>query len=83
MIEGRALLFIDSDPGGDACYLLSGFAEAVLEQTLGGRAEVRHTHCQSRGHDVCRWEGGMVEDPVTVAPDVGAHPSENDEEMVG
>ena len=66
VIEGRTLLFIESDPGGDACHLLSGFAEDVLEQTFGGGARVTHTLCQGLGHDLCRWEGEMVEDPVTV-----------------
>jgi len=67
VIEGRALLFIESDPGGDACHLLSGFSEEVLEQTLGGSAGVMHTKCQSRGDDLCRWEGVLVEAPVTLA----------------
>ncbi len=66
VIEGRTLLFIESDPGGDACHLLSGFAEDVLEQTFGGGARVTHTLCQGLGHDLCRWEGEMVEEPVTV-----------------
>ena len=66
VIEGRTLLFIDSDPGGDACHLLSGFAEDVLEQTFGGSARVDHTVCQGFGHDMCRWEGEMVGEPVTV-----------------
>lgn len=66
-IEGRTLLFIESDPGGDACDLLSGFCEEVLEQTLGGSAKVTHTLCQSRGDDQCRWEGRLVELPATVA----------------
>lgn len=61
VIEGRALLFIESDPGGDACHLLSGFCEEILEQTLGGTAEVRHTLCQGRGDDMCRWEGEQVQ----------------------
>ncbi len=63
-IEGRSLLFIEADPGGDVCHLLSGLAEGVLEHVLGGVAEVRHTRCQSRGDDVCRWEGS-VEDRAT------------------
>jgi len=66
VIEGRTLLFIESDPGGDACHLLSGFAEEVLEQTLGGAARVSHTLCQGRGDDLCRWEGALVQAPATV-----------------
>jgi hypothetical protein len=75
VIEGRTLLFIDSDPGGDACHLLSGFAEDVLEQTFGGTARVTHTVCQAFGHDMCRWEGEMVGEPVTVV-----ETSDDDEE---
>jgi hypothetical protein len=67
VIEGRSLLFIQSDPGGDACFLLSGFAEEVLEQTLGGTARIVHTLCQGRGDDLCRWEGELIEAAATVA----------------
>lgn len=67
LIEGRALLFIESDPGGEACHLLSGFCEEILQYTHGGTAKVRHTLCQGRGDDVCRWEGELVEPPVIVA----------------
>jgi len=66
VIEGRSLLFIESDPGGDACYLLVGFAEEVMEQTLGGSARVAHTMCQGRGDDLCRWEGELTEGRATV-----------------
>jgi hypothetical protein len=66
VIEGRTHLFIEADPGGDACALLSGFAEEVLEQTLGGSARVTHALCQGRGDDLCRWEGTIVEEAVTV-----------------
>lgn len=56
VIEGRSLLFVESDPGGDACHLVSGFSEAVLEQVSGVRIPVRHTLCQGRGDALCRWE---------------------------
>jgi hypothetical protein len=73
VIEGRSLFFIESDPGGDACHLLSGLGEEVLEQTFGGDAEVRHTLCQGRGDDLCRWEGFIREGVASVAPSVGRH----------
>lgn len=66
VLEGRNLLFIESDPGGDACHLLSGFCEEVLEQNLGGSARVRHTLCQGEGAELCRWEGELLEDRATV-----------------
>jgi hypothetical protein len=71
-IEGRTLLFIEADPGGDACYLLSGFAEEVLSRTLGAPATVEHVLCQGRGDDLCRWEGEVTEEAVTLSPDVGS-----------
>lgn len=67
VVEGRSLLFVETDPGGGACDLLSGFAEEILRQTLGGSAKVAHTLCQARGDDLCRWEGELVEPRVTVA----------------
>ncbi len=66
VIEGRALLFIESDPGGDACFLISGFCQQVVEQTLGKTARVPHTLCQARGDELCRWEAVVAEAPASV-----------------
>lgn len=66
VVEGRAHVFHDVDPGGDACELLSGFGQEVLEQILGGSARVEHTLCQGRGDDLCRWEGELLEPRATV-----------------
>lgn len=66
VIEGRTLLFVEADPGGDACHLLSGFGEQILEQTFGGTAKVTHSLCQGRGHDLCRWEGVIEIAALTV-----------------
>jgi hypothetical protein len=55
-IEGRSLLFIEADPGGDACALVSGLCQAILERTAGHPARVQHTLCQSRNDALCRWE---------------------------
>jgi hypothetical protein len=67
VIEGRALFFIDCDPGGDACHLLSGFCQETLEQAIGSATTVQHTLCQSRGDPVCRWETQVTE-PYTRVP---------------
>lgn len=67
VLEGRSLLFVETDPGGDACDLLSGFVQEILEQTLGGTVRVVHTLCQGRGDEICRWEGEIVEPRATVA----------------
>lgn len=77
VIEGRGLLFIEADPGGDACHLLSGFAEEVLAQTLGGTAKVRHTLCQGRRDDLCRWEGEIIEEAVSVVTTGGSSADED------
>lgn len=55
-MEGRSLLFIQSDPGGDACALVSGFCGPVLQRMLGIKTSVSHVACESRGDAVCRWE---------------------------
>lgn len=65
-IEGRSLFFIEADPGGDACFFLSGFCQAVLEQATTRPGEMVHSLCQSRGDDLCRWEGALLESPSTL-----------------
>lgn len=77
-VEGRSLIFIDADPGGEACHFLSGYCEAVLEQASGRPGKVVHTLCQARGDDVCRWEGSLVDAggaDGTAAPDDATDPA--------
>jgi hypothetical protein len=64
-VEGRALLFIQADPGGDACALVSGLCKGVIEGASGRRAVVTHTLCQSRQDALCRWEGQILDAPAT------------------
>jgi len=59
-LEGRSLLFIEADPGGDACAMVTGLCQTALEQSTGHRARVTHTLCQSRGDALCRWEGDLL-----------------------
>jgi hypothetical protein len=54
-LEGRSLLFIQTDPGGDACAFLSGFCQTVLERRVDAGCRVVHAQCQSRGDEICRW----------------------------
>jgi hypothetical protein len=61
VIEGRSLFFIESDPGGDACHLLSGFCQEIVESTMAASARVTHTQCQARGDAHCRWEAEVAE----------------------
>jgi len=65
-IEGRSLFFIEADPGGDACFFLSGFCQAVLEHATTRPGEMVHSLCQSRGDELCRWEGSLLESPKSV-----------------
>ena len=56
VIEGRSLFFVESDPGGDACHLLRGLCDGVLEDACGLSLPVDHSQCQARGDALCRWE---------------------------
>jgi len=64
-MEGRALLFMQADPGGDACLLVSGLCSAVLGATIQGAPDVEHLACEARGDVFCRWgiEGGVEHVP--------------------
>jgi hypothetical protein len=54
-LEGRSLLFMQADPGGDACELVAGLCEGLLGRSLGKTLVVRHVACESRGDPFCRW----------------------------
>lgn len=54
--EGRALPFIQSDPGGDACSLVTGMAQAAVNRYVSDGQVVSHTLCQALGEDICRWD---------------------------
>ena len=64
-MEGRALLFMQADPGGDACRLVSGLCSAVLGATIHGAPVVDHLACEARGDAFCRWgiQGGVEQVP--------------------
>ena len=55
VLEACAHLLIDSDPGGDACHLLTGFAQTAVQQYCGRSAQIAHTLCEGRGDPFCRW----------------------------
>ena len=65
-MEGCALLFMQSDPSGSACALVSGLCSAVLGATIRGVPTVDHVACESRGDAYCRWgipRRASAEDP--------------------
>ena len=72
VIEGRSLLFIEADPGGDACELVTGLCQVAIEGATGRRAVVTHSLCQSRGDPLCRWEGELQTGAPAPAPAVSS-----------
>ena len=54
-MDGNELLFINSDPGGNACALVSGFCSAILSSTIQDQATLDHLTCKARGDPICRW----------------------------
>lgn len=65
--EGRALPFIQSDPGGDACELVTGLAQASVRRYVSEAPPVSHVDCQALGADVCRW-AVVEESEVRISP---------------
>lgn len=53
--EGRSLLFIQNDPGGDACALVTGLCEASVRRYVSSAPSVAHFACQARRDELCRW----------------------------
>ncbi len=64
-MEGRALIFMQSNPSGDACALVSGLCSAVLDAAIHGAPTVDHLACEARGDAFCRWgvPGGVAQVP--------------------
>ncbi len=54
-LEAQSHFFLRMDPGGDACYLLSGLAETILARYLRRPAKIAHSACQARKQELCRW----------------------------
>ncbi len=54
-LEGRSLLFMQSDPGGAACALVSGMCSATLKHVMPDAPSIDHTTCEARGDALCRW----------------------------
>jgi hypothetical protein len=55
VLEARGHFFLELDPGGDPCALLTGFSQTILTRYLGVSARVVHTSCEARKDDLCRW----------------------------
>lgn len=54
-MEGETDLFLEGDPGGDACEIVSGYCGVILEAFTGTKSFVLHEECRGRGGGSCRW----------------------------
>ena len=55
-VEATHQLLVEADPGGDACALVTGFSQAVIDVYGFAPAQVIHVSCGARGSEKCRWE---------------------------
>ncbi len=69
-MEGYSLLFVKNDPGGDACEMMSGFCQAILQRYIRRPVVVIHSFCQARGDPFCRWTAH--EDESTLGTETAA-----------
>ena len=70
-------LLTEADPGGRACGLVTGLAQAVLEGYGSFVRMVTHVSCRARGDGLCKWslEEAQVRDP---AANAAIEPSANE-----
>jgi len=54
-IEAADAYLTIADPGGGACALVTGLAQAMLETAGRGPVTVGHPECRARGADRCLW----------------------------
>jgi hypothetical protein len=54
-IEASGHFLLEMDPKGQACSLLSGFAETILSRHLSRPVRVAHPACLGKRQEVCRW----------------------------
>ncbi len=54
-LEGRNLLFVQLARQGEACCLVSGMCQSIVEEVLGAEYHVVHDRCEARGDASCRW----------------------------
>ncbi len=48
-------LLVHADPGGDACALVTGLSQGVLDAYGVGSKVLRHSACRGRGDSHCLW----------------------------
>jgi hypothetical protein len=67
-LQGTGLIFARATPSGEACELVSGICQAILEGYDARPLLLVHDACEARGGQRCGWslsfsEGGDVPDP--------------------
>ncbi len=86
-MEGHSLLFVKNDPGGDACEMMSGFCQAILQRYIRRPVVVFHSFCQARGEPFCRWtahedESTLGTEPAAEEPESPEGSSDDEEDRV-
>ena len=79
-IESADSLLIESDPQGNACALVTGLSQAVIEAYGSGAKRVVHRSCRARGGESCRWE---LQEPLSVEKGEGPDPPSPKVEHLG
>lgn len=54
-LEAGEHVLIRSDPGGDACHIVTGLAESLVQRYGGRGCRVAHDQCRGRKESTCRW----------------------------
>jgi hypothetical protein len=54
-LQASSDVLISADPGGEACALVTGLSQAVLDSYAPGAGQVTHSSCRARGDGHCVW----------------------------
>ncbi len=55
-LEAKNNVIIEGDPGGEACALVTGISQAILDRSVRPGVVVEHPLCRARGHHRCVWQ---------------------------
>ena len=55
-LEATHQLLIEADPEGDACALVTGLSQTVIDAYGSAPTQVVHVSCRARGGEKCRWK---------------------------
>ena len=71
-LEAKGHFLLDLDPGGDGCALITGLSHAILKRCLRREVEVRHSSCEARKQELCRWVVSDSQQPHLSGGDHGS-----------